>query len=332
MATKPTLSGLRLRPFAGDSADVAETVRISNTEFDADGVPNRVSLGGRAASWRHASEMFDSARDVTLAELDGRIVGFGVREWADTSDGSYRDYEVNGAVDPEWRRRGVGAALLAENERRQRELAATHTTDRQKVFASWSGERQAGDIALLQANGYQQSRWFFEMVRPNLGDIPAVPLPDGLEIRPIDSDELVWAVWRADVEAFRDHWGGFDDSDEALARYLESPNHDASLWLIAFDGDEVAGGIINGIEREENEALGVQRGWLHSVFTRRPWRKRGLAGALISRSLALLRERGMTAAILGVDADNPTGALGLYERAGFEVEHRSIAWRKPLAE
>ena len=329
--SKDALTGVNLRPFAGAAADVAETVRIVNAELAADGQPNRASLEGRAAYWRHPSEMFDSARDVTIAELDGRIVGYGIREWSDTSDGK-RAYEVNGAVDPAFRRRGVGAALLAENERRQRALAQTHVTDRPKVLDSWAGDGQAGDIALLEKNGFAIVRWFFEMVRPNLDDVPEVPLPTGLEIRPIDSDERVHAVWRADVEAFRDHWGGFDDSDEALQRYLESPNHDPSLWLVAFDGDEVAGGIINGIEREENAALGVQRGWLHSVFTRRPWRKRGLASALISRSLVLLRERGMTSAILGVDAENPTGALGLYERTGFVTGYRSMAWRKPLDE
>ncbi|MDQ3937367.1 MAG: GNAT family N-acetyltransferase, partial [Chloroflexota bacterium] len=230
-ALKPALAGLRLRAYAGDPANVAETVRITNAEYAADGLANRVSLEGRAAFWRHASEMFDSARDVTLAELEGRIVGYGVRQWSDTTDGQYREYEVNGAIDPEWRRHGVGTALLAENERRQRQLAATHATDRQKVFGSWSGDGQAGDIALLEANGYRQVRCFFEMVRPHLEGILDIPLPDGLEIRPIDTDELVRKVWLADVEAFQDHWGGFDDSDEALARYLESPNHDASLWL-----------------------------------------------------------------------------------------------------
>ena len=76
--------------------------------------------------------------------------------------------------------------------------------------------------------------------------------------------------------------------------------------------------------------LGLQRGWLSSVFTRRPWRRRGLAAALISRSLALLRERGMTSAALGVDADNPSGALGLYESAGFAVHERFCAWRRPM--
>ena len=95
-------------------------------------------------------------------------------------------------------------------------------------------------------------------------------------------------------------------------------------------GDEVAGGIWNDIHAEENAELGLQRGWLSSVFTRRPWRRRGLAAALISRSLALLRERGMSSAALGVDADNPFGALGLYESAGFAVHERFCAWRRSM--
>jgi ribosomal protein S18 acetylase RimI-like enzyme len=163
-----------------------------------------------------------------------------------------------------------------------------------------------------------------------MADIPDVELPEGLALRPIDRS-LAKQVWDADVEAFADHWGGFDGSDAHLARWLANPNTDLSLWVVAFDGDEVAGGIINSIDRQQNEALGIQRGWLNSVFTRRPWRRRGLATALIAHSLRALRDRGMTSAALGVDADNPSGALGLYEGLGFEVDTRSNAWRKAFS-
>ena len=67
-----------------------------------------------------------------------------------------------------------------------------------------------------------------------------------------------------------------------------------------------------------------------SVFTRRQWRRRGLGRALIARSLVRLRERGMTSASLGVDAENPSGALGLYEGIGFAASYRSAAWRKEM--
>ena len=38
----------------------------------------------------------------------------------------------------------------------------------------------------------------------------------------------------------------------------------------------------------------------------------------------------MEEAMLGVDADSPTGALSLYESLGFEVDQRSVAWRRSL--
>jgi mycothiol synthase len=320
------MEGLKLRPYAGES-DVPEIVRVINAEFAADAVPEHDELENVLAHYRHPTDQFDPARDVTLAEVDGQVVGYGSLSWIDTNDGQYREYRVDGYVDPAWRRRGVGTALLRNNERKARGLAAQRPTERHAVFGTWSGDTQVGDIALLSANGYEQVRWFFDMTRPHLDDIDEPPLPAGLELRPV-TPGLVHTVWHADIEAFRDHWGGGEESDEALQRYLDSPDHDLTLWLIAWDGDEVAGGVINGIERGENAALGLNRGWLHSVFTRRPWRKHGLASALIGRSLRLLRERGMTSAVLGVDADNPTGALALYERAGFEVSYRATAWRK----
>jgi len=326
--TARTVPGLRLRPYAGEP-DLAEIARIQNAEAEADRVPGRTSAAEIEAEFAHPNEHFDPRRDVTLAELDGRPVAVAMRVWIDSTDGE-RTYRVNGAVEPAARRRGIGRALLAENERRMRELAAGHVTPNPKVFGSWSGDTQAGATALLSAAGFAPVRSFFEMTRHRLDDLPDVALPAGLEVRPI-TRALVPAVWRASIEAFRDHWGGFDHSDEALERWLASPSTDVGLWAVAFDGDEVAGGVINMINAAENEALGLRRGLLASVFTRRAWRRRGVAGALVARSLEVLRERGMTTAWLGVDAENPSGALGLYERLGFEATYRSTVWRKPMA-
>jgi len=327
MAVVGRAAGLRLRPFSGE-ADLADIARIENAEATEDGLQRRVSLDELAASFSHASDSFDSARDVTIAELDGLVVGVGQREIVDTTD-ARREYRLDGIVDPAWRGRGIGQALLAENERVARDLAASQRADA-PVLGSWSWETQPRDAALLEAAGFRPARWFFDMVRPTLDDVVEVALPEGLEIRPIDT-LLARAVWAADIEAFADHWGGFDHSEANLQRWLRSPTTDLSLWVVAFDGDEVAAGVINSIDDHQNAALGVRRGWLNSVFTRRAWRRRGLATALVARSLARLRERGMTSAALGVDADNPSGALGLYERLGFAVDQRAIAWRKELA-
>jgi GNAT superfamily N-acetyltransferase len=327
MQTSHVVSGLRLRPYGGEP-DLADLVRIRNAEAEADDSSERITLEGMAADLSHPSESFDASRDVTIAEIEGRPVAVAWRQWVDTTD-NVREYRLDGAVDPAWRRRGIGTLLHEDGARRSIELAASHATTRPRIFGSWSTERQPGDEALLRAAGFEPARWFFEMARPSLDDIDDIPLPDGLEVRPI-TRELARQVWLADIDAFQDHWGGFDHSDEHLERWLADPTCDLSLWVVAFDGEEVAAGIINVVNAAENEALGLRRGWLASVFTRRQWRKRGLATALIARSLGLLRDRGMTSAALGVDGDNPSGAFGLYERLGFEVGQRSTAWRKPF--
>lgn len=316
---------VRLRPYAGE-ADIPEIVRIKNAEAEADGLHYRTNVEEMAAELGHPSPSFEPARDITIAEVDGRVVGMATRETIDTTDG-FREHRNDGEVDPAFRRRGIGRALLAESQRRHRAFAETDPTDRPRLFGSWSWERQTGNEALLRGDGFEIARYFFDMVRPNLDGIPEVALPHGLTLRPIERS-MAKQVWDADVEAFQDHWGGFDSSEEHLQRWLDNPSTDLSIWVVAFDGAEVAGGIVNGIDPEQNAALGLQRGWLQSVFTRRPWRRRGLATALIAASLRVLRDRGMTSAALGVDAANPSGALGLYEGLGFEVDMRASAWRK----
>lgn len=324
------ISNLAIRLYAGE-ADIPELVRLINAENEADSIAERETVAGMRAWLSNPSAQFDPSRDVALAELDGHPVGMASQDWVDTRDGEMRDFRLWGAVDPEYRRRGIGTALLADNERRARALWSSAPTGRRPVFGAFSADGRPA-AKLLEGAGYEVVRWFLDMVRPTLDDAASdVPLPDGFELRPVTREQYP-AIWKANREAFRDHWGGSDESEAAMRRFLEGPDADPSLWLIAWDGDEIAGGIINGIHPDENEALGIRRGWLDSVFTRRQWRRRGLARALIARSLVLLRDRGMTSAGLGVDADNPSGALGLYEEAGFEIDERFNAWRKPMEE
>ena len=325
------IPGLGLRSYAGE-ADIPEIVRIQNAEWAADGTRGHMTADEYIAWWGHANEKFDPARDVRLAELDGRVVAFGQSDWVDTTDG-LREYRTSGAVDPEFRRRGIGTVMLADRIAAARALDATYTdVDRPRLLGMWVDQRNVGGSALAERSGYEPARWFFDMERSITGELPEIePLPDGLELRPMSADQA-WELWTADHEAFRDHWGGHDDSEANFRRWRESPEFDPTMFLIAWDRDQIAGGVLNAIYPAENEALGMRRGWLDSVFTRRAWRRRGLARNLIVRSFHLLRERGMTDAILGVDADNPSGALGLYESVGFEVTERSTAWRRALVE
>jgi mycothiol synthase len=325
---RASVPGLALRPYAGED-DLQTIAAIFNAEWEADRVPERRSVDDYRARYAYANEQFDPRRDVVIGEVDGQPVAVAASRWIDTNDGARREHWLSGAVLPDWRRLGIGSVLFADNERRQRRLAASQATNRPRAIGLFVAEGQTGAKALAAENGYEPVRYFFDMVRPNLDDVPQIPLPEGLEIKPITEDRLR-QLWNADVEAFQDHWGGFDASPIAFQRWLESPDLDPSLFVVAFDGDEIAGGCVNRISREENEALGISRAWLDQVFTRRAWRRKGVARATIARSLSLFRERGINEAALRVDADNPLGALGLYEGLGFAVTDRFTAHRKPL--
>ncbi len=324
----PGRSGLVIRPYAGEE-ELPALVRIRNAEYEADGVRGRITLEAMRAWWRHPSEQFDPARDVSVVELDRRPVAFAQRDWVDTTDG-VREYRTRGWVAPHARRRGIGSMLLGRSEARLRAVAASHDTERAKVLGVATSEANAGAVALARRSGYEPVRWFATMERSLLEPLPELPpLPDGLEVRPV-LPAHAWTIWEADLEAFQDHWGGWDASEASYRRWIESPDFQPDLMVVAWDGDEVAGAVLNAIDADENAELGVERGWLDSVFTRRAWRRRGLARVLIVRSLHLLRERGMAVAVLGVDADNPSGAFGLYEGTGFAPIERTIAWRRPM--
>lgn len=329
VATAPPIDNLVLRAYrAGDASAMVELWNRANA---ADGVPWRTDTAELEAWFSQSNDKFDPGRDLFLVELDGKLVATADSEWVDTTDG-LREFRMGAIVDPAWRRRGIGSWLQGQLEAHAHRLWQTYPSDeRRPMLGSWAMNSETAKIALLRRFGFEEARYFFDMVRPSLDEIDEPVLPEGLEFRPVREDQLK-QMWDADMESFRDHWGGFDGSDESFQRWLHDPKFDRDLLVVAWDGDEIAGGVVNEINAVENAAFNRKRGWLQSVFVRRPWRRRGVGRAAVLRSLQALRERGMTSAGLGVDADNPTGALGLYTGTGFEVEHRSAAYRKPLEE
>jgi mycothiol synthase len=321
----PAIPGLRFRLFDAvrDLAPLVDVIVDANVTDNDDYVPS-------VEDFRHELEHhadFDPARDMVVAEIEGEIVA-GTRRTVRVRAGMVQ-HQLEGWVRPAHRRRGIGRALLHANEERSRQAAAERDGTEPHVYNSWVGDTQPGAIALLESEGYQPVRYGFMMVRPLADPIPEVGLPAGLEIRPVvPADHR--RIWDADTEAFRDHWEAAERTEEDFVGWFSIPGIDTSMWRVAWDGDEVAGSVMNFIFPEENEKLGVSRGWLSHISVRRPWRRRGLAGALIADSLRELRARGMEEGALGVDAENPSGAMHLYESFGFRRHQRGIAYRKPL--
>jgi mycothiol synthase len=322
----PAIPGLRFRPFDMDR-DVAPLADLI-VEADLADLDNYLpSVDDLRNELEHQSGPFDPARDLLVAEVDGKLVGATIRS-ARVRAGVVQ-HEIDGWVRPEQRRRGIGRALLHWTEARSRQAADEWAGSEPHAITRWVSDTQVGAVALVKAEGYRQVRYGFMMVRTLSDPIPDAPLPDGLEIRPVvEADHR--RIWDADTEAFRDHWDAGERTEEDFVGWFSTPGIDTSMWRVAWDGDEVAGSVMSMIFAEENERLGVRRGWLEHISVRRPWRRRGLAAALIADSLRELRARGLDEAALGVDAENLSGALRLYESLGFRRYRTGIAFRKPL--
>ena len=218
--------------------------------------------------------------------------------------------------------------MLAWNEGRLREIAAEHDAA-DKRFEVFINDRNAAATALVRGAGYEPITYSAEMVRPSVDDLPDHRLPDGLEIRPVTEDQLR-AIWEADTEAFRDHWGFVEPTEESYNRFLAFPYNDPTLWKVAWDDEGVAGQVKSFIDTAQNEEHGRQRGWTEAISTARRWRRRGVAKALIVESIRELAARGMTEVALGVHTENPNGAYDLYAGLGYEVVHTWTTYRKPL--
>lgn len=319
--------GLAIRTYRGEE-DLPAMLRVCTASHGADGLDEVTTLDEMRRNYATLVNC-DPARDILLAEVDGEVVAYARAFWQELVEGG-RSYENFGFVHPAWRRRGIGTALHRRNEERLREIAAEHPGIEPKWLASESIDVDAGCVALLRNDGYTAARFFYDMVARTLDGIAAAPMPDGIELRPVDRDQYR-AIWDASAEAFRDHWGEQEWAPEDWERFDANPDHaDPRFWRVGWDGDQVAGAIVTTVPVEENERYGRSRVYVAMVSVRRPWRRRGLARALLASSLVGAREAGFTSASLGVDTDSPTGATDLYRSLGFVPERTFTAWRKPL--
>jgi mycothiol synthase len=265
-------------------------------------------------------ERIDLARDAWLVELDGRLAGV-----AQLLDRNGARFIGDAYVHPEMTGRGVGARMLELLEARSRELEAEWPDGERIVLqaANLVGDDSAPELFRMQ--GFTYARSFFRMVVDIAAPHPAPDWPEGVELRPFDVERDGRAVHAAVEEAFVDEWGHVAQPYEVWReRAYVVPRIDPSLVPVVWDGDEVAAVSLNYPKRNGDW------GWIGTLGVREGWRRRGLGLALLRESFRRFRDTGETVVALGVDADNPTGATRLYERAGMRVLWQADVWAKEL--
>jgi mycothiol synthase len=329
---RPFIIDFTLRGFRGES-DYPEIHRIIAGCKEVDQLEWSNTLADVTRNYAHLHHC-DPNKDMFFAEINDIIVGYTRGWWDIDGDGNWLGFTL-GYVLPAWRGKGIGRTLLGFIEKRLHEIADELINNGHipagtpRFYNAESYQTETAKQGLLLHTGYQPIRYGFEMVRPDLDNIPDAPLPPGLEVRPVLPDHYR-LIWDASNEAFRDHWGYIPEPEEEFQKMLVSPTFDPSLWRVAWEGDQVAGMVLSFINTAENLEFKRKRGYTEGISVRRPWRRRGLARALICLSLHALKERGMQHAALGVDSQNISGALRVYEWCGFRVIKQDTFYRKPL--
>jgi mycothiol synthase len=322
----PQIPGLTFRRFQGET-DYPHMAALINACKIADGIERSTSVENIARDFRHL-ENCDPHTDMLFAEVNGQTIAYGRIWWEELAEG-IRIYHPFGFVHPDWRGKGIGMAMWEAAENRACQLAVGHPKDMPKVLETVPFETEKALVTLLESRGYQPVRYEAHMVRDLSEPFPEAPMPPGLEVRPV-KPEHIRPIFDASNEAFRDHWGVRDQSEEEYQSELEDPDFRPELWKVAWDGDQIASVIHNFILEKENAEYQRKRGYTEGICTRRPWRKLGLARSLLVQSMRMFKDMGMTETALSVDAQNISGATRLYEGVGYRKIKQQIMYRKPL--
>ncbi len=349
----PPIMGLTFRCYQGeqDLPGMLDVLRSAGMADQHDEVLE--SLEDIANKYRHLTNC-DPYQDVLVAEVNGQMVAYGRVTWwqnetsssAGVAPGSTqgeRIYSLCCYLRPEWTGKGLEKAFLNRNQERARQIIRRQVGEEQTgeapfhsacLFEAYSTSLQPEIARLLEEDGFQAFRRGSEMTCSNLQAVPDVPVPEGFEVRPV-KPEHYRQIWDALLDAFRDYWGyeqpaeNYVTTEEDYLRWQQGPKFQPGLWQVAWEGDQVIGMVLNYITHNPANPEEPSRAWTEDICVRRPWRRRGLARALLARSMRMFCAMGYTKASLGVELNNFHGAPQFYETMGYQLASLFTIYRKP---
>jgi mycothiol synthase len=271
---------------------------------------------------------FDPAQDIRLVFApNGDLAGY-METFTDKKPAVHPD--LWGRVDPDYEGLGIGTWMMRWGEAHVQKVIPTLPPESR--FAPRTGIWHPAEKSrkLFEDLGYHYIRSFYQMEIEMDAPVPEPVFPDGITLRTYNPETDLMAVYQASQDAFRDHFGFVEQPlEEGLERFKHhwiNEEMDPTLLFLALDGEEIAG--INLCRSRSFDDPEV--GWVGTLGVRRPWRKRGIGLALLRHSFNEFYRRGYRKAGLGVDAQNLTGALGLYEHAGMHVKRAIDNYEKEL--
>lgn len=320
-----TTATITTRHFAGE-ADLAPIAELINLCDAVDRLDDSVSVEELRRDLEEPH--IQPARDVRLwLDSEGRLVGLGWA-WTHPSDG---DQEVDGflywRVQPDARGGDVEDAIFDWGVGRFQEMGRERGLPAR--IGAGTIDHDAYGRAVIERRGFVPARHFMRMDRPLDAPISEPALPEGYALCHVAGEDDVERWVEMYNLSFVDHWNFHAMTPDVRRRTLAHPHHRPERDLVAVAPDGTfAAFCYCFIDPDENARRGEQTGRIWLLGTRRGHREIGLGRAMLLTGLRLLRREGMAVARLGVDAINPTGAVRLYESAGFRPAYSRIFYRK----
>lgn len=310
------VGGLTFRPGSTDDLDAVHALAVAAAAVDDPHA--RPSTDDIARTF--STEGLDVARDTLVGvDADGHVQAFGIVIDVPSRVTAARAV-LEGAVHPGLRGRGIGRRVLAWQTGRARQRLAALDVDLPATMEVGAA-RGAGALRLAARAGFVPTRNWLDMERVFADDdhteaIAAVPpLPDGLVLRPATADDIE-PLRLAKNDAFRDHWGSQPMVASDWRGFLTATKSRLDLSRVVVDADGAVVAVVE-VDPDGFAARGRSYGYVHWLGVVRAARGRGLAPVVLDAVLRAVRADGLDAAVLHVDAENPSGAGRIYERLGF---------------
>lgn len=262
----------------------------------------------------------DPALDRWVATLPGSaaLIGYGTifKSPGDSSADLYI------AVQPGWRRRGVGSELLAHLRARAREVGAHDV----RVYAIIQHQ---GARAFLANHGFDPLATYTRMKIPGTHIFPLPDVPEGFVIRSYEQVQRLDLLTEAVNKGYEGMWGHLHVSQEEVATWLPLLTQQGTFLLFAPDG-AIAGTCRAEISEHLTELRGVPTGLVDAPGVVSAYREAGLQQPLILSALHWLVLQAPATIELESWGDT-ADTLALYRAFGFTPVQEAISYRRILS-
>jgi mycothiol synthase len=268
----------------------------------------------------------DPERGTIAAFSEGGMIAYAGLRASPTVTGRH-EMGLYWAVHPSQRDRGLGTRLLAWAEQAALPLHQARYPGHPLALSADCPAGQEDALALFAAAGYQPARWFHFMSRDLTAAGPDGRVPEGIRIVAYAAEHSQAARQVRD-EAF----GEQPTTAESWQHVVGHERFRPAFSFLAYLGDEPVGVLMANEYDAFRQATGRRECFISTVGVTPATRGRGVASALLSRSVAAAHADGCDIATLYAGADSPTGALALYEHMGFTEQRTSVTLIKDLTD